>query len=89
MSIDFHAQCADANAWADSQAILPDNAVRVTGTLTNRNDPADVRDVVWVAVYGGWRDDSPGSRTNGKIYSWSMMRAIVEQYPTLKVTTER
>ena len=71
-----------------SQAILPSNAVRVTGTLTNRNDPTDVRDVVWVAVYGGWRDDSPGSRTNGKIYSWSMMRAIVEQYPTLKVTTE-
>lgn len=67
---------------------IPDNAVRVTGTLINPNDTNDVRDVDWVAVYGGWRDDSKGSRTYGKVYSWSVMDVIVATYPTLKVTTE-
>ncbi len=65
---------------------IPSNAIRIAGSLINPNDAADVRHVQWEAVYGGWRDDSKGSRTYGKIYTDATMDAIVAQYPTLKVT---
>ena len=68
-------------------AALPFNAVRVQGTLINPNDPADVRQVQWSSCYGGWRDDSEGSRTYGRIYTESTMAMIVAQYPTLDVLT--
>ena len=67
--------------------MLPPNAIRVQGTLSNPSDPSDSRSVLWEAVIGGWRDDSKGSRTYGKIYSDATMCAIVEQYPTLEVLT--
>ena len=44
---------------------IPSNAIRITGSLINPNDAADVRHVQWEAVIGGWRDDSKGSRTYG------------------------
>ena len=65
---------------------IPSNAIRITGSLINPNDAADVRHVQWEAVIGGWRDDSKGSRTYGKIYTDSTMDAIVATYPDLKVT---
>jgi len=68
-------------------AALPFNAVRVQGTLINPNDPADVRQVQWSSCYGGWRDDSEGSRTYGRVYTESTMAMIVAQYPTLDVLT--
>jgi len=58
----------------------------VTGTIVNPSDSADIREVQWTKVYGGWRDDSQGSKTNGKIYSDATMLAIVEQYSDLKVS---
>ena len=57
----------------------------VAGNLVNPNDSSDVREVIWTKVYGGWRNDSPGSKTKGKIYSEATMRAIVEQYSELNV----
>lgn len=69
-----------------TKPMIPANAVRITGTLINPNDAADRRHVQWEAVYGGWRDDSKGSRHYGKIYSDATMNAIVATYPTLKVT---
>ena len=56
----------------------------VAGTIVNPNDSSDVREVKWTKVYGGWRNDSPGSKTKGKIYSEATMLAIVEQYSALK-----
>ena len=67
--------------------MLPANAVRISGTLINPNDPTDARSVRWEAVYGGWRDDSKGSRTYGKIYTDATMDAIVATYPDLEVVT--
>jgi hypothetical protein len=61
-------------------------ANHVTGTIVNPSDSADIREVQWTKVYGGWRDDSPNSKTNGKIYSEATMLAIVEQYSDLKVS---
>lgn len=66
--------------------MLPANAIRVQGTIVNPNDPSDARSVRWEAVYGGWRDDSKGSRTYGKIYMHGTIAAIVEQY-NLEVVT--
>ena len=66
--------------------MIPSYTIRITGSLINPYDPADVRHVQWEAVYGGWRDDSKGSRTYGKNYGDATMEAIVAQYPTLKVT---
>ena len=56
----------------------------VAGTIVNPNDSSDIREVKWTKVYGGWRDDSHGSKTNGKIYSEATMLAILEQYSALK-----
>ena len=67
--------------------MIPSNAIRITGSLINPADPADVRHVQWEAVYGGWRDDSKGSRTYGRIYGEGTMAAIVAQYPNLSVLT--
>ena len=61
-------------------ATLPANAIRVCGTIANPNNPDDVRKVQWEAVIGGWRDDSVGSRTYGKIYGHNTIAAIVAQY---------
>ena len=66
--------------------MIPSNAIRIAGSLINPANPADVRHVQWEAVYGGWRDDSKGSRTHGKIYTDATMNAIVATYPNLKVT---
>ena len=57
----------------------------VAGNIVNPNDSSDVREVIWTKVYGGWRDDSQGSKTNGKIYSEATMLAILEQYSELNV----
>lgn len=74
------------DSFSRNGAMLPANATRVQGTIVNPNDPTDVRSVRWEAVYGGWRDDSKGSRTNGKIYGHGTIAAIVEQY-NLEVVT--
>ena len=73
--------------FSRNKTMLPANAVRISGTLINPNDPTDARSVRWEAVYGGWRDDSKGSRTYGKIYTDATMDAIVATYPDLEVVT--
>ena len=58
----------------------------ITGTLVNPSNPNDIREVKFTSVYGGWRDDSEGSKTYGLIRSEALMQQILAQYPTLKVT---
>ena len=58
----------------------------ITGTLVNPSNPNDIREVKFTSVYGGWRDDSEGSKTYGRIRSEALMQQILAQYPTLKVT---
>ncbi len=57
----------------------------VSGILINPRYPNDGREVKFTSVYGGWRDDSEGSYTNGKIYTETIMIEILNQYPDLKV----
>jgi hypothetical protein len=57
----------------------------ISGILINPRYPNDGREVKFTSVYGGWRDDSKGSITNGKIYSETVMDQILAQYPDLKV----
>ena len=76
------------NSLSRTNPMIPANAIRITGSLINPNDAADVRQVRWEAVYGGWRDDSKGSRTYGKIYGDQTMAAIVATYPNLEVVTD-
>lgn len=57
----------------------------VSGFLINPRYPNDVREVKFTSVYGGWRDDSERSYTNGKIYTETVMIEILNQYPDLKV----
>jgi len=75
------------NYLSRTNPMIPSNAIRITGSLINPTDAADVRPVRWEAVYGGWRDDSKGSRTYGKIYGDQVMEAIIAQYPDLEVIT--
>jgi len=56
----------------------------IFGTLTNPSDPSDFREVTFTKVYGGWRDDSPGSRHYGKILSETTINFILKSYPELK-----
>ena len=55
----------------------------ISGTLTNPSNPQDVREVQFTKVYGGWRDDSPGSLHYGKILSETTMKVILQSYPEL------
>lgn len=57
----------------------------VSGFLINPRYPNDGREVKFTSVYGGWRDDSEGSITNGRIYTETLMDEILNQYPDLKI----
>ena len=76
------------NSFSRIKPMIPANAIRIIGSLINPSNPGDVRHVQWEAVIGGWRDDSKGSRTYGKIYRDQTMAAIVAQYPDLQVVTD-
>ena len=55
----------------------------IEGTLYNPSNPSDIREVQFTKVYGGWRDDSPGSLHYGKVLSETTMKVILQSYPEL------